>query len=408
MPRLILWLLVGLLLAGFGFAGFVVLRERAASGRGMPAYSVYSEAGDGLGEAAHVLRRAGWKPVALTRPVQRTDYRGLLVLVQPQPAGPLGGGGFSEAEARGLLRWVGQGNTLLLCSSTNTPLHQLLGVHVTRGADDVAEAFTPVALAARNDYTEDIDRLSLGSEATLSGPRRATALWSVKGKPGALRIDRGRGRILVVADPGLLTRHGLVRFDGEPRDDNVMFLINVVRRHARDGRVLFAEDHHGFRAGVGFWSYLGHYGQRWTVLPVLLVVAVAAWHWAVRLGPPVPPPRPASADAVDYASALARLYQGAGARRLLARTVVRDFLDALTRHLRLRRTALPALILAAWPRQDAGPSADRLQALLRGVADLRKGDVPERQLLQWTRAFDEFVRDMQSATGKGERAAGGV
>jgi hypothetical protein len=172
--------------------------------------------------------------------------------------------------------------------------------------------------------------------------------------------------------------------------------------------VFFDEYHHGFRSGGGFWGYLAYHGQRWAVLPVLVVVGAAAWAAAVRLGPPVPTPRRARADAVDYASALARLYQRAGARRLMARTLVAGFLGALTRHLRLRRTALPALILAAWRQHYAGApppnlSVERLQGLLRGVAELRKAGLDDRQLLTWARGFDQFTRDMDALEGAKRR-----
>jgi hypothetical protein len=67
----------------------------------------------------------------------------------------------------------------------------------------------------------------------------------------------------------------------------------------------------------------------------------------------------------------------------------------LTRHLHLRRTALPAEVLAAWRHRHSGPTGDRLEALLRGVADLRRGDVSESRLLDWTRAFDQFLKEMK-------------
>jgi hypothetical protein len=129
-------------------------------------------------------------------------------------------------------------------------------------------------------------------------------------------------------------------------------------------------------------------------VPILLVVAVAVWRVGVRLGPAVPTPRGAHADAVDYASAVARIYHRAGARRLLARVLARDFLAPLTRHLRLRRTALPAEVLAAWRQRYPEESVRRLQGLLRGAAELRKGNVSDRQLLGWARAFDAFEKEL--------------
>jgi hypothetical protein len=407
MTRVLCWSVVVVLLGGFLALWVALLNERVAAGRGLPAYSVYSEADDGLGEAAHLLRQLGWTPVALTRPMQATRHRGLLILVQPGKGGLLTGAdaGMTPTEAEALLRWVAQGNTLLLAAQTNTPLHQALDVIVT---DDPGprDTFTPAVLGRAGAYLQGVERLSLASRASLRSRGETLPLWSVGDRPAALLLRRGKGRVLLVADPGLLTHRGLVRDDGEPRDDNAVFLANVVALDSRGGKVYFDEFHHGIRAGGGFWTYLAYRGERLTLLPLLLVLLVAGWSWAVRLGPAVPAPRGARADAVEYASALGRLYQRSGARRLLARTLVRGFLGALTRHLRLRRQALPAVILAAWRQQhgpaDAtakpDPTTARLQELLRGVGELRKGDVTDQQLLTWTQRFDQFVTSAVGST----------
>jgi hypothetical protein len=280
-------------------------------------------------------------------------------------------------------------------SGKNTALHQALGVVVNEGDRRDDESFTAVDLGAAGGYTEGIERMSVGSRATVRARGGDLPLWWLGDRAGAVLLRRKKGRVLVVADPRLLTQEGLVRSNGEPRDDNVVFLANVAALEARGGKVYFDEYHHGLHSGGGFWSYLGYHGEKATPVLVLVVLAVAGWTWAVRLGPAVPAPRASGADAVDYASALARLYQRTGARRLLARTLVRDFLGALTRHLRLRRNALPAEILAAWRLHDPGPSTERLQTLLRGVGELRRGEVSERQLLAWAQAFGQFTREMK-------------
>jgi hypothetical protein len=417
MARFVSWSLVLALLGVFAAVVSELLRERREAGRGMPEYSVYSEASDGLGEAAHLLRSLGWTPVALTRPVQDARHRGLLVLVEPARPGLLEGEGgrMQAAEAEALLRWVGKGNTLLLLGRKNTPLHQALGVVVIDEAGPT-ETFTTVDLVAPGPYRESVTRLSVGSRATLRGPAGAEVLWRVGREPGALLLLRGKGRVLVAADPGLLTRHGLVRDDGEARDDNAVFFVNVVAEYSHDGRVYFDEYHHGLRSSGGFWTYLAYHGERWTLLPLLAVLLAAGWRGAVRLGPAVPRPRPSAADGVAYASALGRLYQRAGARHLLARALVRGFLGALTRHLRLRRQALPAVILSAWRQQhvraaapgarDLDPVSARLQTLLRGVNELRKGDVGERALLAWARGFDQFREEIEEEGGARKHPAG--
>jgi cbb3-type cytochrome oxidase subunit 3 len=398
MTRFACWILIGLLLGVFVAVTAYLLRERRLAGRDMPAYSVYSEASDGLGEAAQVLRRLGWTPVAVTRPIQDRQHRGLLILAEPPSGGLFGEEALSENDVRLLLRWVEQGNTLLLMSRANTALHEALHVVVNGGDKREEEAFAPVDLGAAGGYTEGIAHLSVGSRATLRAPGDALPLWWLGDQPGAVLLRRKKGRVLVVADARLLTREGLVRSDGKPRDDNVVFLANVTAMDARDGRVYFDEYHHGLRSGGGFWGYLEYHSERATPLLLLVVLLVAGWTWAVRLGPAVPAPKTASADAVDYASALARLYQKTGARRLLARTLVRSFLGALTRHLRLRRNTLPAEILAAWRLHDPGPSMTRLQTLLRGVGELRRGEVSDRQLLAWAQAFGRFTSEMQTTS----------
>jgi hypothetical protein len=387
MTRVLSWCLLVLLFGGFGVVVWRELRARADAGKGMPAFSVYSRERDGLADAADTLRTWGWDPVAVTRPVQHTHDRGLLILVQPQVHSVMPGEApdLGEADVHALLGWVEEGNTLLFCCDRLTNLHRQLKLGVT--TDTAPEDLVSVDLGEAGPYTAGIDRLIVHGNSTVEG-NVGLPLWWVGPEPGAVVVPRGKGRVLVVADPALLT------LDGLRREDNCLFLYNVAALHAKDGRVYFDEYHHGLQSGGGFWGYLRHHHLQWTLLPILLVVAVGVWRVAVRLGPAVPTPRGAHADAVDYASAVAHIYHRAGARRLLARALARGFQAPLTRHLRLRRAALPAEVLAAWQQRYPDESARRLQRLLRGVAELRKGDVSDRQLLAWARAFDEFEKEL--------------
>jgi hypothetical protein len=393
MSRKALWPLA---LLPFGFfitvAGFL-LRERTEAGRGMPSYSMWSDDPDGLAEAAHFLGELGWRPVALARPINPAHDHGLLVVAEPEGGGPLDeSDGIPENDAKGILRWVEAGNTLLLCCRHETELHEAL--HVSLISDGRGGGGTPVAVEPdeAGGYTARIDRLSVRDGATLKS-RDGLTVWPIRDRAGALFLRYGAGRILVMADPSMLTRQGLLR------EDNSVFLCNIADHDAKNGVVYFDEYHHGFRSAGGVWGYLGYHGQQLVFAPLLLAVGAAVWAAGVRLGPAVVTPPAASADAVDYASALALLYRRAGVRRLPARTLARGFLDSLTRHLRLRRNALPAEILAAWRRHASGPSADRLQHLLRGVGELRKGDATGRQLLTWSKAFDDFKTRWLVVTG---------
>src|SRR5579862_1976917 len=109
--RVVLWLVLGVVGIGCVAIGYGVLRDRANAGAGMPAYSVYSDGPNGLAQAAALLRNLGWQPVAVTRPIQLTHHRGLLILAEPTEElaglGPVSM--LSDKDADGLLDWVKQG-----------------------------------------------------------------------------------------------------------------------------------------------------------------------------------------------------------------------------------------------------------------------------------------------------------
>jgi hypothetical protein len=379
MTRTFSWLLMLVLFGTFLTVAAYLLRARAAAGHGLPDYSVYSAERDGLAAAAHLLRQLGWEPIAVTRPIAQTRHRGLLLVVEPT-SGLQGEG--TDPDTTSMLHWVEQGNTLLLCARRATALHQALNV-VLGGTHDAGQATTPVALGEETGYTEGVGGLVVEGDTKVAADA-GLPLWWLGDDPAAVLLRRGRGRILIVGDPSLLTLRGL------HREDNALFLINLARRDAREGCVYFDEYHHGLRAAGGFWGYLKYHGRLWIVLPALLLAGMAGWAVGVRLGPAVPMPAAASADAVEYASAVARIYQRAGVQQPLARTLVQGFLTALARHLRRRPTTLPAEMLAAWRQRHPGDTGQRLEVLLRGVSQLRRGPVSERQLLAWTRALDQF------------------
>jgi hypothetical protein len=384
-PSLLALVLLGVFVTGAGY----VLRIRAAAGAGMPEYSIFSEESNGLAEVARKLERMGWRPAALTRLPDPSVHRGLLVFAESteQKSGFGSGEGLSEADARTLLNWVAAGNTLLICSRSNGEMARALDVVVSSRGPEGDD--TPYALEVNEagNYTKSLDRIEVeGHHGLLSA--RGLPLWEQDDRPAAVLLRWGAGRVIFVADPSFLTARRLHR-----GADNLIFLGNVAALHAREGRIYFDEYHHGIRAGGGFWGYLQQHGQQVAFLPILLLAAVAIWRAAVRLGPAVATPQASGADAVDYASAVARIFHRAGARRLLSRGLARGFLARLASHLHARPSALPAELLAGWRQRHPKEPAKRLETLLRAAARLRKGDVTDAEMLAWTRAFDEFQRD---------------
>lgn len=407
------WLVVALLFAILCIATFLVLQARLDAGKGLPEFSVLSGDENGLATAATVLRQLGFRPVALTRPIQHTQHQGLLLLIEPEQRTMLGiSPGLGDKDAQGLLAWVARGNTLVLMTRTSTTLHQQLGVEViAEGTKSTEERKVYLAEPTEvGGFIEPVDRYTVAVRALgvegkdLVQGSDGVPLWYVGDKPGAWLVPHGDGRILVIADSSLWTHRGLVR------QDNVLLLYNIARISAVDGRVFFDEYHHGIRSGGGYWDYFRYHRLNWLVLQVLAVVGVAAWSVAVRMGPPRPTPLASRTDAVDYAAAMARIYQRAGVQHLLAEHLVRDFMDALTRHLHLRRTTTPAEIVKTCKQRFGATTAHDLGNLLSVVARLREVQNPQwrfsrRELLRWSREFDAFVNRLSAAGSRRQQSA---
>jgi hypothetical protein len=386
--RLPIWLVLIATLIVCGAVVVTVLRDRARAGQGMPPYSVYSDGPDGLATAADVLRKLGWQPVAVTRPIQQTHHRGLLFLVEPRRSGlqlaetPE----LSDADVAGLLDWVGRGNTLVIFGLRNTRLHDKLGVVITPATDEAEDVVYEALPGAAGAYTQRMERLGLETKATVTG--RGLPLWWFGDKPGALLVRHGNGRVVVVPDASLLTHRGLLR------DDNVLFLYNLAAVEAVDGRVYFDEYHHGIRSSGGYWSYLRFHHQQWALLHLVLVAGLAVWATGRRLGPALPLRPRAQTDGVDFASSVARIYEKADARPLIASVLARHFLDTVTAHLRLRRLASPAEIMATWRQRYPEESARHLEELLRPAEALSAHTAPPETpaLMGLAQAFDAFVQ----------------
>ncbi|MCX4386547.1 DUF4350 domain-containing protein [Micromonospora peucetia] len=125
----------------------------------------------------------------------------------------------------------------------------------------------------------------------------------------------------------------------------------------------------------------------WALLAQLAVAALLAALWrARRLGPPTPEPLPVTVRSAETVLGRARLYQRAGARDSVARTLRTAALDRLTPRLHLPPTAPPtdvATAVAARTGDDPGWTDEVLH-----------GAEPEtdQDLLDLARALDRLTR----------------
>jgi len=176
-------------------------------------------------------------------------------------------------------------------------------------------------------YTRQIETLSVDRFATLQ-TRAGSPLWQMGWQARRRAAAAWQGQVIVLADPTLLTARGL------GRADNVMVLANIAQHDSRDGIVYFDEYHHGFQSGAVS-------GAISAIRPTAGVAAAlprdpgGGLAHDDPLGPATADTARAAGRRVDYASALARLYQKAGVRRLLGKSLTRGFLVGVDTTLKL-------------------------------------------------------------------------
>ncbi|MER7415200.1 DUF4350 domain-containing protein [Micromonospora peucetia] len=125
----------------------------------------------------------------------------------------------------------------------------------------------------------------------------------------------------------------------------------------------------------------------WALLAQLAVAALLAALWrARRLGPPTPEPLPVTVRSAETVLGRARLFQKAGARDAVARTLRTAALDRLTPRLHLPPTAPPADVAAAVAART-GDAPGWTDEVLHGAEP-----ETDQDLLDLARALDRLTR----------------
>jgi len=196
------------------------------------------------------------------------------------------------------------------------------------------------------------------------------------GRPGSglvLSFRRGEGKVILIADPDLLSNRGI------GQADNGRLLANIAWAHDRAGRIFFDEYHHGYVEEEGLMSYLGRTAFPLVALQGFLIALLFISSKGIRLGRPIPLTPEERRSSLEYVGSMAGIYQAAKAGGLA--------LEAL--HQRLRAELAKAL--------QVPPSTDKA-ALARRAALLFKMDEGELLgILSWS-----FVTTRKGASAEGE------
>ena len=281
------WLLVLLLFGAFAGARGVRAYRRAAAGKGLPDYTVYSAEPDGLADAASSCAGpAGSR--SPSRAHRATRSRGLLVLAEPgNPRGPRPASpSFPRATPGALLRLVEAGNTLLYCGRHATSLHELLGVTLITDETDTADDPHPAEVGEAGLYTDE--RATASSSRGKTSPETAPRPAAVVG-----RWPAGRGP--AKARPGSRSSRSPIAWppDNEglrPVGTTASFSIAWPGATRATARFTSTSITTAFAPAAACGATWRTTGRSWVLVPVLLLAGMAAWSVAVRLGPAVPVP----------------------------------------------------------------------------------------------------------------------
>ena len=208
---------------------------------------------------------------------------------------------------------------------------------------------------------------------------------------GALLVDYayGRGRIVVLSDPYVVSNAGL------NRADNLFLATNVVTGGLK-GRVAFDEFHQGFGETQNqIFAYLRGTPILWMFGQGALVALALVWTRGRRFARPVPEPSPDRRSKLEFVSSMAELQQRARAYDLAVENVYQRTRRALARYAGLPLTAAPAQ-LAERVAARSGRDRAALQKLLGECEDAAAGaPVNERRALRLVRELRELERDLR-------------
>jgi hypothetical protein len=208
---------------------------------------------------------------------------------------------------------------------------------------------------------------------------------------GSMLVDYayGRGRVVVMSDPYVVSNAGL------NRADNLFLAVNLVTGGRARGRIAFDEFHQGYGEGRNeALAYFRGTPVLWLFAQVALVALALVWTRGRRFARALPAPSTDRRSKLEFVASMAELQQRAHAYDLALENVY-----ARTRRALARYGGVPA---AAQPEQIAERVAARsgrdraaLESLLRECEDACAGvPLTPRRALELARRLRELESDL--------------
>ena len=209
---------------------------------------------------------------------------------------------------------------------------------------------------------------------------------------GALLVDYayGRGRVVVLADPYVVSNGGI------SRADNLQLAVNVVAG-SRDGLIAFDEFHQGAGGGRGGGAFAFFAGTPvlWMFAQAGAVALALLWSRGRRFARALPAPHVDRRSKLEFVASMAELQQRARAHGLAVENVYARTRRALARYAGLAPDA-PHEEIAARVAARSGGDGRQLAALLAEceAAVAGRQHTPARKALALVRHLRDLERDL--------------
>ncbi|MGI9077057.1 MAG: DUF4350 domain-containing protein [Gemmatimonadaceae bacterium] len=290
-------------------------------GEALQTLTTRSYDGSGARGVFEVASRLGWRVERRETPLAAPlDSNAVYVVLAPPV--PL-----TSGEVSALLHAVRQGAGLFVVPQNRTPLADSLRL---RRSDAPRMVVVRSRQAARDSAASGSNKLAAWADYTLNlqKPVKADTISFLTGLyftrlPIAAGFSLGRGRVVALADPGLIRNRSLRR---------PLMGVEIARMlgwvtPSRGAPMVFAEYHHGFGthtnvSGLVAEALLDSPSGR-AALQVVAAALILLLALAPRPIAPVAPERIERRSPLEHVGALARAYEQVGATRLASQRMVR-------------------------------------------------------------------------------------
>jgi hypothetical protein len=231
------------------------------------------------------------------------------------------------------------------------------------------------------------------AEGDVSSDSNAPVIHVSDGREGqgALLVDYayGRGRVVVLSDPYVVSNAGI------NRSDNLFLAANVVTGGRRSGRVAFDEFHQGYGATQNqLFAYFRGTPILWMFAQVSLVALALVWTRGRRFARALPAPGPDRRSKLEFVASMAELQQRARAYDLAIENIYQRTRRALARYAGLPAAA-PLEQIAERVAARSGRDRGKVESLLRECEESIAGaPLKSRRALVLARELRELERDL--------------